>query len=233
MGSLTVADDGAAPLGLPAKGFFLSLEGIDGCGKTTQVRLLTERLSREGLEPLMAREPGGTQVGDLVRGVLLEARQLQMQPLTELLLFFASRAENAQQVIRPALRDGRIVVCDRFTDASVAYQGHGRGLGGKLVESLKTLVLGDLEPDLTIWLDIPVGTALARAFARLGDQDRMESLGPEFFRRVRGGYAKIAADNPSRVLRIDASGTASHVADRVYKAVAAALDARNMSAARS
>ena len=232
MGQLTVGDAGATPLELPGKGFFLSLEGIDGCGKTTQVRLLAERLSRDGLEPLMAREPGGTQVGDLVRSVLLEAQQLKMQPLTELLLFFASRAENAQQVIRPALRDGRIVVCDRFTDASVAYQGHGRGLGGKMVKRLKTLVLGDLEPDLTIWLDVPVGTALARASARSEGQDRMESQGPEFFRRVRGGYAKIAADNPSRVLRIDASGTAKHVADRVYKAVAAALNARGTSAIR-
>ena len=225
---------GAAARDGRSRGYFVSLEGIDGCGKTTQVRLLSERLARDGHEPLLAREPGGTEIGDLIRSVLLSKAQLEMQPMTELLLFFASRAENAAQIIRPALRNGRIVVCDRFTDASVAYQGHGRGLGPGTVGSLGTLVLGGLQPDLTIWLDVPLATARLRASGRSrsqgSDTDRMESQGVEFFRRVHQGYSKIATEDPSRVKRVDASGNQEEVARTVYQTVVAALKKRGLRA---
>ncbi len=214
----------------PREGFFLSFEGIDGCGKSTQAQLLADRLAHQGVNAVTAREPGGTAVGDLVRDLLLGARGLEMEPMTELLLFFASRSENVRRVIRPALRAGRVVICDRFADASVAYQGYGRRLGPGVVHELGSLVLGGFRPDLTVWLDIPPRTALARARSRAtansGPGDRMESQGADFFRRVRDGYAAIAADDPSRVVRIDATGSERQVGRRVYRAVRPALRAR-------
>ena len=213
-------------------GFFVSVEGIDGCGKTTQIQLLAERLAALGIPTLLAQEPGGTAVGRLIRSVLLDSRDHGIQPMTELLLFFASRAQNLAEIIRPALEAGQIVICDRFTDASVAYQGYGRGLGSAVVQQLGEVACGDLQPDLTIWLDIEPAAALARVRERNSRQDasedRMESEALEFFLRVRSGYARIQADEPQRVRRIAANGSVADVFERVLATVLPALRERGL-----
>ena len=217
---------------MPRVGFFISVEGIDGCGKTTQIRLLVERLAALGLPTLLAQEPGGTAIGRLIRSVLLDARNQGIEPMTELLLFFASRAQNLAEVIRPALDDGQVVVCDRFTDASVAYQGYGRGLGSAAVQQLSEVACGDLQPDLTLWLDIEPLAALARAgkreSGRSAGRDRMESEALEFFLRVREGYAHLHVDQPRRIRRIAADGSVSEVAERVMASVLPVLEARGL-----
>lgn len=152
--------------------------------------------------------------------------------MTELLLFFASRAQNLAEIIRPALDAGQVVVCDRFTDASVAYQGYGRGLGPAAVQQLSEVACGELQPDLTLWLDIEPAAALARAGRRQsggsGGRDRMESESREFFLRVREGYAHMHADQPQRIRRVAAEGSVSDVSERVMAAVLPALDARGL-----
>ncbi|MDE0108753.1 MAG: dTMP kinase [Bryobacterales bacterium] len=217
---------------MPGAGFFVSIEGIDGCGKTTQIGLLVERLAALGLPTQLAQEPGGTAIGRLIRSVLLDARNRGIEPMTELLLFFASRAQNLAEVVRPALDAGQVVVCDRFTDASVAYQGYGRGLGSAAVQELNRIACGDLQPDVTLWLDIEPAAALARArkreSGRSADRDRMESEALEFFLRVREGYAHMHAEQPQRIRRIAADGSVSEVSERVMAAVLAALKARGL-----
>jgi dTMP kinase len=213
-------------------GFFVSVEGIDGCGKTTQIHLLVERLAALGIPTLLAQEPGGTAVGRLIRSVLLDSRNRGIQPMTELLLFFASRAQNLAEVICPALNAGQVVICDRFTDASVAYQGYGRGLGSAVVQQLGEVACDNLQPDLTLWLDIEPAAALARVRKRNAKQDtsgdRMEAEALEFFLRVRDGYARIQAEEPQRVRRIAAHGSVSDVFERVLETVLPALRERGL-----
>ncbi len=217
---------------MPRAGYFISVEGIDGCGKTTQIRLLVERLAAMGLPTLLAQEPGGTAIGRRIRSVLLDARNHGIEPMTELLLFFASRAQNVAEVIRPALDAGQVVVCDRFTDASVAYQGYGRGLGSAAVQQLSEVACGDLQPDLTLWLDIEPAAALARVgereSGRSAGRDRMESEALEFFLRVRDGYAQMHADQPQRIRRVVAEGSVSEVFGRVLAAALPALSERGL-----
>ncbi len=217
---------------MPRGGFFVSVEGIDGCGKTTQIQFLVERLTALGLPTLLAQEPGGTAIGRRIRSVLLDARNRGIEPMTELLLFFASRAQNLAEVIRPALDAGQVVVCDRFTDASVAYQGYGRGLGSAAVQQLSEVACGDLQPDLTLWLDIEPAAALARVgereSGRSASRDRMESEALEFFLRVREGYAQLHASQPQRIRRIAAEGSVSQVLERVMAAVLPALSERGL-----
>ncbi len=217
---------------MPRGGFFVSVEGIDGCGKTTQIQFLVERLTALGLPTLLAQEPGGTAIGRRIRSVLLDARNHGIEPMTELLLFFASRVQNLAEVIRPALDAGRVVVCDRFTDASVAYQGYGRGLGSAAVQQLSEVACGDLQPDLTLWLDIEPAAALARVgereSGRGAGRDRMESEALEFFLRVREGYAHMHAGQPHRIRRIAAEGSVPEVSERVMAAVLPALEERGL-----
>lgn len=217
---------------MPKGGFFVSVEGIDGCGKTTQIQFLVERLTALGLPTMLAQEPGGTAIGRRIRSVLLDARNQGIEPMTELLLFFASRAQNLAEVIRPALDAGQVVVCDRFTDASVAYQGYGRGLGSAAVQQLSEVACGDLHPDLTLWLDIEPAAALARVgereSGRGAGRDRMESEALEFFLRVREGYAHMHAGQPQRIRRIAAEGSVQEVSERVMAAVLTALEERGL-----
>lgn len=217
---------------MPKGGFFVSVEGIDGCGKTTQIQFLVERLTALGLPTLLAQEPGGTAIGRRIRSVLLDARNQGIEPMTELLLFFASRAQNLAEVIRPALDAGQVVVCDRFTDASVAYQGYGRGLGSEAVQQLSEVACGDLHPDLTLWLDIEPAAALARVgereSGRGAGRDRMESEALEFFLRVREGYAHMHTGQPQRIRRIAAEGSVQEVSERVMAAVLTALEERGL-----
>lgn len=186
------------------KGFFISLEGGEGAGKSTQNKLIIEWLEGQGLELVEAREPGGTVVSEQVRRVLLDTRNAGLGATAELLLMFAARSQLVQEVILPALADGKVIVCDRFADASYAYQGGGRQLGAETVEVLEKLVLKDLQPDLTLLFDIPVEKGMKRVAGR-GEADRFEIESIRFFERVRAAYLERAAADPQRFRIIDAS----------------------------
>ena len=219
---------------LARRGFFVSFEGLDGCGKTTQIDRLAARLRTLEIAPVVAQEPGGTRLGRAIRALLLDSTNSDLLPISELLLYFASRAQNLAEVIRPALEAGRVVLCDRFTDASVAYQGYGRDLGVEPVRRLSALACESMQPDLTLWLDIDPATALARARTRneRGDTDegRMEAETLMFFLRVRRGYADLHDAEPHRVRRIDASGSADAVARTILETVLPAIRSRGLSA---
>lgn len=185
-----------------ARGRFISLEGIDGAGKSTQHVWLVEHLREQGHAVVATREPGGTPLGEQLRALLL-AEPMHLE--TEALLMFAARREHIAQVIEPALARGDWVVCDRFVDASFAYQGGGRGLSWKKLEALANWVLGDLQPDLTLIFDAPVAIAQQRLHAATSNPDRFEREQSVFFERVRAAYLRIAAENPERVRLVDAT----------------------------
>ena len=193
------------------RGKFITFEGIDGSGKTTQLEMLAEQLRAREIGVTTAQEPGGTPVGAAIRRILLDSATARLSPVAELLLYFASRALNVEEVIRPALEDGRVVLCDRYVDASAAYQGGGRGLGLEMVSELERIACGGLKPDLTFLLDIEPATSVARARERnrsgeaagRQDESRFEREGPEFFARVRQVYLDIAAREPGRVVVVN------------------------------
>lgn len=199
---------------MTTRGRFITFEGPEGSGKSTQLRLLGERLRKSGHDVLETQEPGGTPIGIQIRHVLLDAKNRELCPTAELLLMFASRAQNVDELILPALSAGRTVLSDRFTDSTLAYQGVGRGLGTDLVYELDRIACRGLIPDLTLLIDIDAETGLARA-----RQTRMEEQGVDFHRRVREAYRQLAADEPSRVKLIDGSQTPEAVADQVWQAV--------------
>lgn len=186
-----------------SKGLFITFEGIDGSGKTTQIRLLALHLKRRGHPVVVTREPGGTRLADRIREILLSSQSAGMQPTTELLLYFASRAENVARRIRPALEAGKIVLCDRFTDASLAYQGYGRQLGASIVRRLHQFTCQEIVPDLTLVLEIDPSSSVERARrrnrAKQRDEGRLEQETLEFYRRVRRGYRTLARQEPRRV----------------------------------
>jgi len=186
------------------KGFFISLEGGEGAGKSTQHRRIVEWLSSKGRTVIEAREPGGTPVSEQIRQVLLDTRNAGLNATAELLLMFAARSQLVEEVILPALADGKVIVCDRFADASYAYQGGGRQLGAETVAKVEQLVLKDLQPDLTLLFDVPVELGMTRVAGR-GEADRFEVESVRFFERVRKAYLERAAANPQRFKIIDAS----------------------------
>lgn len=190
------------------RGRFISLEGIDGAGKTTQHTWLVNYLRARGRTVVATREPGGTALGEKLRALLL-ADPMHLE--TEALLMFAARREHLVQVIEPALARGEWVVCDRFVDASFAYQGGGRGLSWKKLEVLADWVLGDLQPDLTLIFDAPVAVAQQRLHAATSQPDRFEQEQADFFERVRSAYLRIASEHPDRVRLIDATQTPSSI----------------------
>ena len=200
------------------------MEGLDGCGKSTQLEMLAEHLRSQGHSVTSTREPGGTRVGQQIREVLLNASQEAITPLTELSLMFAARAQHIEQVIRPALDRGELVLCDRFTDSSVAYQGYGRGVSLDIIGALENLLCQGLRPDLTLILDIDAATSLRRTAARNRKahqpNTRFEQEGLQFFERVREGYLAIARQEPHRVRNIDGSGTI----EQLFAAVCLAVD---------
>jgi dTMP kinase len=200
------------------RGVFITMEGGEGVGKSTQGRLLAERLRALGATVLEAREPGGTPVGDRIRALLLDPA-LGMCPETELLLYEASRAENVGAVIEPALARGEIVLCDRFYDSSTAYQAFGRGLDLDLICALNATATGGLRPDVTVYLALPPDEAIPRATH--GGADRLEAESRAFHAKVVEGFEAIAAGEPERVLRVDAHGPVDEVAARVWAAVSA------------
>jgi dTMP kinase len=185
-------------------GRFITLEGVEGAGKSTLALGLQAELARRGLSVLLTREPGGTPLAEQLRALLLKAGSESINPVTEALLMFAARALHLDHAIRPALAAGRWVICDRFTDASYAYQGAGRGVSAALLDQLAAAVHADLWPARTLLLDLPVASGLARARARAAAPDRFESEQQQFFERVRAGYLQRAALDPRRIRVIDA-----------------------------
>ncbi|HEY0745781.1 MAG TPA: dTMP kinase [Steroidobacteraceae bacterium] len=194
-------------------GRFITLEGIEGVGKTTQVARLSEFLSFQGISHVVSREPGGTPLAESIRQVVLTAGEESLPPTAELLLMFAARAVHLSNHIEPSLRAGHWVICDRFTDATYAYQGGGRGLPIEDIQSLERMVQGNLRPDLTILLDAPVQHALSRARQRNAGilEDRFERERSQFFERVRNAYCARAAAEPGRIAVIDATRTVEEV----------------------
>lgn len=191
-------------------GLFITLEGPEGAGKSTNREYLAAKLRAEGIDVLLTREPGGTPLAERIRELLLAPSDEAMHADTELLLVFAARAQHLEQVIRPALARGAVVLCDRFTDATYAYQGGGRGLSHDRIATLETFVQGDLRPDLTLVFDLPVEVGLARAAAR-GRLDRFEQEGRTFFDAVRSTYLSRAKADPARYRLVDAAQSLDQV----------------------
>ncbi|ARC37525.1 dTMP kinase [Paracoccus yeei] len=197
---------------------FISFEGIDGSGKSTQARLLADRLRARGHETVLTREPGGSDGAEQIRALLVEGGQERWSPETELLLFNAARRDHVERLIRPALDRGAWVVSDRFADSSRVYQGVARDGNRQLVEALHCLVIG-IEPDLTFLIDMDPAASLARSKARGGTEDRFESLGLEFQQRLRAGFLALAREYPDRIRVIDGEGPEDAVAARVLAAL--------------
>jgi dTMP kinase len=197
------------------RGSFITLEGIDGSGKSTQLRRLAKYLRRRAYAVRATREPGGTRVGERIRSILLASATAKLAPLAELALMYAARAQHLEEVVRPALKRGQIVVSDRFNDASLAYQGYGRKLGVETVRAFDRVVCGDTQPDLTIVLDLDPRLAFARAHGRETRRNsrhsRFEAQGLKFHQRVRAGYLAIAQEDPHRVKVIKADGPVAEV----------------------
>ncbi|NVN99617.1 MAG: dTMP kinase [Geobacteraceae bacterium] len=210
-------------------GLFITFEGVEGCGKTTQIRLLADALERSGKSVKLTREPGGCPIADKIRGILLDAANSEMTPTAELLLYAAARAQHIKEVITPAMKAGNIVLCDRFTDATLAYQGFGRGLDIDLIKKLNETATGGCRPELTILIDCPVEIGLGRAVARIEAgsaadknhlrEERFERESLEFHQRVRNGYLKLAADAPERFVIIDGAGSVDEISTRIFEAV--------------
>jgi dTMP kinase len=204
-------------------GSFITFEGMDGSGKTTQLRRLAERLRRMGHTVVETAEPGGTAIGRKIRQILLDAGNHELSPTAELLLYFASRAQNVEETILPALARGEIVLADRFTDSTLAYQGCARGLGAELVRTLDRIACRGLRPDLTLLLDIGPEISLARArirnVAETSAETRMDEQSEEFHRKVYEAYQALAAREPDRVHRIPAASCADEVERAVWEVV--------------
>lgn len=183
----------------------ITLEGPDGSGKSTQIDLLVQKLRAKGYKVVQTREPGGTSIGDEIRQVLHDLKNTAMHPHTETLLYAASRAQLVAQVIRPHLESGGIVVCDRYRDSTLAYQGYGHGLDLEALNSILAFATGNLTPDLTFYLDLSVEDGLKRRKDAADDWNRMDAMAVEFHQRVRVGYEKLIAAEPERWVRIDAS----------------------------
>lgn len=213
------------------RGFFITLEGIDGTGKSTQLRLLVEALRRRKLPVCATREPGGTETGDRVREILLASRTGKLAPLAELALIYAARAQHLDEVVRPALARGEIVVSDRYNDSSFAYQGYGRKLGIEVVRAFDHIVCGATQPGLTIVLDLSPRVALGRAHGRetrrRSRHGRFEAQGLAFHQRVRRGYLEIAARDPRRVKVVNAGRPIAAVRAEIANIVVKFLKKRN------
>ncbi|HTF61409.1 MAG TPA: dTMP kinase [Edaphobacter sp.] len=206
------------------RGRFISFEGTDGCGKTTQLRLLAEKFRAEGQDVLETAEPGGTRIGLQIRSILLDSANQELSPTAEMLLYFAGRAQNVDEWILPALERGTTVLSDRFTDSTLAYQGAARGLGSDVVMALHQIACRGLLPDLTIYLDIDLDTSLERAHARnrlIEDKDerRMDEQAVEFHHRVRQEYLKLAEMEPDRIKVIDGRSDRNAIAARIWETV--------------
>jgi dTMP kinase len=208
---------------LPGK--FITFEGIDGSGKSTQLRMLTGSLRERGVNLITTQEPGGTPLGRRLRDAFLETEE-NVAPMAELLLFAADRAQHVEFLVKPALADGRVVISDRYADATLAYQGAGRGFDEKTIDKVIKLATGGLKPDLTLFFDIPIAAALTRMNARGeagGKSNRMDFENAEFYERVREAYLGIANKEPKRFQIIDASGSVDEIQRHVLEIVISSL----------
>ena len=210
--------------GVAHRGKFITFEGLDGCGKSTQLEKLATVLRGHGLPVVVTREPGGTPVGEKIRQLLLDTGTSGLAPLAELALMFASRSQHIKDVIHPAMAEGRIVLCDRFTDSTEAYQGGGRKLSSEPVLALHRVLCGDLQPELTILMDSDVSLSVERARRRNQgnnrvDENRFEQESRAFFGRVHNTYMAIAAREPNRVVVVDARGTPGETHQKIVEIV--------------
>ena len=197
------------------RGLFITLEGGDGAGKSTQIRNIEKFFTDRGMTVTHTREPGGPPIAEKLRAILLDPANSEMEAVTEMLIYAAGRAQNVRETVEPALERGEIVICDRYVDSSIAYQAYGRELGGMVAE-VNHHATGGLRPDLTVWLDIDPETGRARA-AHDKDPDRLERESAAFHARVREGYASIAEAEPERFKRVDATGTVDEIKDEIYR----------------
>ena len=215
---------------LAHRGKFITFEGLDGTGKSTQIEKLAKALRALGQSVVVTREPGGTATGEKIRHLILDSATTELSPMAEMALMFASRAQHIREVIEPGVAQGKIVLCDRFTDSTEAYQGSGRKLGNKAVLELHRILCGDLQPDLTILLDSDLATSVERArrrnvakTAKAGrahkDENRFEQENRAFFGRVRNGYLAIARRETGRVVVVDARGTPSQTHAKILDVV--------------
>ena len=200
-------------------GLFITMEGPDGSGKSTQIELLRDYLSGKGYDIIICREPGGTKISEAIRQVILNKDFTEMGNMTEMLLYAAARAQLVEEVIRPALENDKIVICDRFVESSAVYQGIARGMGIELVYEINQYAIGDTMPDLTIMIDIDAGTGISRK-KKQAELDRMDRETMEFHQRVVEGYRKIAVQYPERILKIDGSGSI----EDIHRQITAAVD---------
>jgi dTMP kinase len=205
-----------------SRGYFISFEGGEGCGKSTQVQKLADRLSKDH-EVVMVHEPGGTALGESIRNILQSSEHAGMDPWAEALLFAASRAQIVNDVIAPAVERGAVVIADRFFDSTYAYQGSGRGLDMEALRMITKLVCGETKPDLTLLLDVPLELSQARRKSTELQLDRIELEGDEFHRRVYEGFHDLAAKEPERVVVIDGMRSIDVIADEIYQQVKARI----------
>ena len=196
------------------RGLFITLEGGDGAGKSTQIRNIESFFEERGFVVVHTREPGGPRISEKLRDILLDKENSEMDPVTEMLIYAAARAQNVREIVIPAIEEGKVVICDRFTDSSIAYQGYGRGLG-EMVAEVNRRATGGLEPDMTFWLDIDPETGRERA-KNEGEPDRIELEKLDFHYRLYEGYKTLAKQHPERIKRIDASGTPEEMRDEIY-----------------
>jgi dTMP kinase len=203
-------------------GFFITFEGPEGGGKSTQIHRLAASLAEQGYSVWTTREPGGTRVGEMIRPILLDRQQAPLTAWSEALLFSAARAQHVEEVIRPRLTRGELVLCDRYADSTLAYQGYGRGLDLETLRQLQRQATGGLQPDLTILLNLPVRAGLARI--PQPDQDRLDRETESFHQRARQGYQRLAAAEPARWREVDASLPADRVAAHILELVTQALE---------
>ncbi|NBB17396.1 dTMP kinase [Caulobacter sp. SLTY] len=207
-----------------ARGFFITFEGGEGAGKSTQVRRLAERLKALGHELVLTREPGGSPGAEAIRDIVLNGPPERWSPVTETLLMYASRRDHIERVIRPALADGKVVICDRFADSTRAYQGAGGQVDPRLIDTLETTVLEGLKPDLTLILDLSVEEGLARAMSRGGGEDRFEAKGAAFHERLRQAFLEIARNDPGRCVVLSADRSPEAVEADIRAAVEPRLE---------
>jgi dTMP kinase len=201
-------------------GRFITFEGTDGSGKSTQMSVLADRIRAKGLEVVQTQEPGGTEIGVRIRDILLDPANHRLCPVAEMLLYFAARAQNFDELILPSWNRGAVVLSDRFTDSTLAYQGEGRGLGDEVVMRLHDIACHGLQPDLTIYIDIDADESLKRARSRKEVKlDRMEDQEAEFYVRVRNAYLRLASAHPERIKLVDGRGTISEISERVWNVV--------------
>ncbi|MDY0190342.1 MAG: dTMP kinase [Desulfuromonas sp.] len=213
-------------------GVFITFEGIEGCGKTTQITRLAALLRQQQLAVVVTREPGGCEIADKIRAILLDSTNVAITAECELLLYAAARAQHISEVVKPALQQGKIVLCDRFCDATIAYQGYGRQLDVATIEQLNTYACQGIEPQLTMLLDLDVTTGLTRARQRnahdtMLDEDRFEAESLEFHQRIRDAYLNLSSTQPQRIKVIDASGNQDSVFDRIVSTISPILEHRS------